>query len=193
MKLERQTLIRNGPYALFIAVMLVFNVLIFAVPFLAFSDPAGTESLYHIFGLSCHQLTSRSLCIFQSPSGYRIDDCYAQQGVLAFSKENQVIRDGELGYKIPVCARDIAIYLSMLAGGLLFPLFFKIDTVKFPNKWLLALALVPIAIDGTGQLFGMWESTNAMRLWTGAIAGFAIPFYLIPMLNAIVARFAPKK
>jgi uncharacterized membrane protein len=192
MKLDRQAIFRNGSYAIFIIIMLVFNILIFAVPFLAFSDPPGTDTVYPIFGLSCHQLTSRSLCIFKSSSSYRIDDCYAQQGVLVLSKENHIVRDGMEGYKIPVCARDIAIYLAMLAGGLIFPLHFKIDTVKWPNKWLLAIALIPIAIDGTTQLFGMQESTNAMRLFTGAITGFAIPFYLIPMLNAIVQRFVPK-
>ena len=192
MKLDRQALIRSAPYALFIIFMLAFNLIIFAVPILSFSDYEGMQPVYQIFGLSCHQLTSRSLCIFKSASGYRTDDCYSQQGVLVPSKENQAVRDGSIGYKIPVCARDVAIYLAMLAGGLLFLLFFKPDTVKFPNKWLLAIAIIPIAIDGTTQLLGMQESTNSMRLLTGAIAGFAIPFYLIPMLNAIVQRIMPK-
>jgi len=31
--------------------------------------------------------------------------------------------------------------------------------------------LVPIGIDGIGQLFGFWESTNIMRVTTGLIIG----------------------
>ncbi|KAA0007787.1 MAG: DUF2085 domain-containing protein, partial [Thermoplasmata archaeon] len=27
--------------------------------------------------------------------------------------------------------------------------------------------LVPIAVDGLGQLFGLWESTNLIRVLTG--------------------------
>jgi len=32
--------------------------------------------------------------------------------------------------------------------------------------------LVPIAVDGLGQLFGLWESTNLIRVLTGLPAGF---------------------
>ncbi|MCI0562187.1 MAG: DUF2085 domain-containing protein, partial [Nitrososphaera sp.] len=46
--------------------------------------------------------------------------------------------------------------------------------------------LVPIGIDGTFQLFGFWESTNAMRWITGAIAGIGAGVFTVPMLNNLV-------
>ena len=53
-----------------------------------------------------------------------------------------------------------------------------------PAIWLI-LAIVPIGIDGTGQLLGFWESTNLIRAITGGIVGIAIAVYMIPILNKI--------
>jgi uncharacterized membrane protein len=33
------------------------------------------------------------------------------------------------------------------------------------------LGIVPIGIDGIGQLFGFWESTNIIRVITGLLTG----------------------
>jgi len=107
-----------------------------------------------------------------------------QDGTLSYSHENVVLlEDGSYAYKLPVCARDVAIYLAMLLGGAILPFVRKVQSTQMPNKWLLAIALVPMAIDGTAQLVGLYESTNMLRLITGSIAGFALPFYIIPMLN----------
>ena len=89
------------------------------------------------------------------------------------------------GYKLPVCARDTAIYLSMLLGLLALPLFQKIDGEEWPRKWLLVAAAVPIGIDGITQLFGLRESTNLLRIITCIIIGVVLPFYIVPMLNSL--------
>jgi uncharacterized membrane protein len=46
-------------------------------------------------------------------------------------------------------------------------------TVELHEKFLVAiiLSLIPIGVDGTGQLFGFWESTNLVRILTGLPAG----------------------
>ena len=68
------------------------------------------------------------------------------------------------------CARCTAIWLG-LAIALGFSIFFKI---KIEDRYLLLLILigiVPLAIDGLGQLVGFWESTNLIRLATGLLMG----------------------
>lgn len=73
------------------------------------------------------------------------------------------------GNQMPFCSRCTAIWLG-LALGLGFMVFYKI---KLDEKFLLAIliGIVPVGIDGVGQLFGFWESTNVIRFITGLLAG----------------------
>jgi uncharacterized membrane protein len=43
----------------------------------------------------------------------------------------------------------------------------------FPCAVLLAL-MAPLVIDGFGQYYGKWKSTNARRLFSGFFFGFSI-------------------
>lgn len=168
-------------YAIYMVGMLLLNALIFITPVLELQGNSAAPSIYTAFSPFCHQLTSRSLCISAQGS---ITDCTSQNGIPSYSHAVVVhLDDYILGYKFPVCSRDVAIYLAMLIGGILYPFVRKIESTEIPNKWFLVLAIIPIALDGTTQLFTLRESTNALRIITGAIAGFTIPFYLLPMLN----------
>jgi uncharacterized membrane protein len=71
--------------------------------------------------------------------------------------------------QMPFCSRCTAIWLGF-AIGLGFMVFYKI---QLNEKFLFAilLSLVPIGMDGVGQLFGFWESTNVIRLITGLLVG----------------------
>lgn len=72
------------------------------------------------------------------------------------------------GNQMPFCSRCTAIWLG-LAVGLGFMIFYKI---QLNEKFLFAIiGLVPIGIDGIGQLFGFWDSTNIVRFITGLLAG----------------------
>jgi len=98
-------------------------------------------------------------------------------------KQNRTIllNDNEM----PFCARDVAIYTFMAVGVLLtaFPTMPRYDRVNDLKWYWIVLALVPIGIDGTGQLFGYWESTNAMRLLTGGLCGLVVGIALGFMLR----------
>lgn len=53
------------------------------------------------------------------------------------------------------------------------------------------IGYVPLAVDGMGQLVGLWHSTNLTRLLTGTLAGIAFGFILgitIDIVCAILAR-----
>jgi uncharacterized membrane protein len=89
-------------------------------------------------------------------------------------KESRTVILG--GNQQPFCARDVAIYTAMAIGVALstfprMPLYDRVNDLKW--QWLL-LALIPIGIDGTGQLLGYWESTNLMRFITGGLCGLVV-------------------
>jgi uncharacterized membrane protein len=91
------------------------------------------------------------------------------------------------GNQMPFCARDVAIYTAMAIGvGLSvfprMPFYDRVNNLKW--QWLL-LALVPIGIDGTGQLLGYWESTNLMRFLTGGLCGLVVGIALGFMLREV--------
>jgi uncharacterized membrane protein len=102
------------------------------------------------------------------------------------------------GFQMTVCARCFAIYAAFLAGCILFA--FVRTKLKPWNIIYYILLCVPMAIDGTTQLFRieiprsigpgweliwMAESTNETRLITGAIFGLASALYVLPFLQAI--------
>jgi len=74
------------------------------------------------------------------------------------------------GNEMPFCARCTAIWLG-IAIGLGFIVFYKIN---LDEKFiiLILIGLFPIGIDGFGQLFGLWESNNIIRVITGILIGF---------------------
>jgi uncharacterized membrane protein len=173
------------PYALFLLFMLALNAAVFYVPYAASRGDPGAPLMYAAFAPTCHQLTSRSYCLFASQDGgYSLGDCM-KSDELSYSHADVVERGGEAGYKFPVCSRDVAIYLAMLLGALALPFVRKVEGDVWPSPWLLAAACVPIAIDGGTQIIGLRESSNSARAVTGFIVGFALPFYIVPMLNSL--------
>ncbi len=107
------------------------------------------------------------------------------------------------GVPMPICARCFGIYIGVLAGLVAFatwqllverrasarrmsngalksaaPLERILRTVSF-------VAVTPLAIDGLTQLTGLRESTNALRIATGLIAGLAFGLWI---LSAVQSR-----
>jgi uncharacterized membrane protein len=76
------------------------------------------------------------------------------------------------GNQLPFCSRCTAIWIGLLIGVSLI-LFYQID-LNERFMLLIILSLVPIGVDGTGQLFGFWESSNLSRVITGLIVGIPI-------------------
>jgi len=71
--------------------------------------------------------------------------------------------------QMPFCSRCTAIWIG-LAIGLGVMVFYRIQlNEKF--LFIIIAGLAPIGIDGIGQLFGFWESTNIIRVVTGLIIG----------------------
>ncbi|GAB4456426.1 MAG: hypothetical protein Kow00120_25750 [Anaerolineae bacterium] len=102
----------------------------------------------------------------------------------------------QMGYKVALCERDIAIYGALLIGALLFSrVRGRLRPAPFWLYFLLGIA--PIGLDGFSQLLsdpqiGLWplrESIPAFRLLTGALFGLmnvwlAFPYVEMTMREA---------
>jgi uncharacterized membrane protein len=97
--------------------------------------------IYNVGDKQCHQIPSRTLYLNGNP--------------------------------MPFCARDVAIYTFLAIGMAItaFPMLPWYDRITDIKALYIVVALVPIGIDGVGQLLGYWESTNPTRLITGGLAG----------------------
>ena len=61
----------------------------------------------------------------------------------------------------------------------------KVDDIEpLPRIWLF-LSMLPIGIDWSLGVFGIWENTHVSRFITGGILGFACATYIIPALVEI--------
>ena len=83
------------------------------------------------------------------------------------------------GNQLFVGARCTGIYL-----GILFTLFWLGWKKEYRNNNInfqaLMLLILPMAIDGTSQLLGLWDGTNWFRAATGLLSGIGIG-YLLPI------------
>ncbi|MBI4362046.1 MAG: DUF2085 domain-containing protein [Euryarchaeota archaeon] len=83
------------------------------------------------------------------------------------------------GRQLPLCARCTGFYAAAVAGmavGL------WVSLPRLHLLLLLILLVVPMGVDGTTQLVGRRESTNALRLATGALGGFGCGLATLALL-----------
>ena len=93
--------------------------------------------------------------------------------------------------QMPYCSRCTAIWLG-LAIGLGFMIFYRIHlNGKF--LFFIIISLLPIGIDGFGQLFGFWESANIIRVLTGLIIGIVCGVSIGIIIDEIKAILPFKK
>ncbi len=85
------------------------------------------------------------------------------------------------GYKMAFCQRDTALYGAILLAGIAYGLLRP--RVKPLPLWAAILMAVPMAVDGTGQLFRLWESTWWSRTITGALLGVALVWLVYPYVD----------
>ena len=199
--------------------MLVFNLFVLlyvGLPVLApmlqragFTTPAS--AIYWMYGGLCHQLSYRSFFLFGEQPIYP-RAAAGVEGYQTFNQasgldENTIIParqfrgDDDMGYKIALCQRDLAIYGAILLFGILFVLTGK--RIRALPWWVWVLVgIFPIALDGGTQLVGMlfsafhgpfWdtlaqffpprESTPYLRVLTGALFGFTTAWFGYPMVE----------
>lgn len=83
------------------------------------------------------------------------------------------------GKPFPICARCTGLGIGYMLSFVLLFIF-----GLFPWWWIPFLIL-PMAIDGTGQLFQKWTSNNSRRFLTGMLAGVGLFFVIFTYIHAI--------
>ena len=93
------------------------------------------------------------------------------------------------GHQLGMCERNFSIYASMFIGSLIFVLSKK----RIPGIpwWLWILMILPMAIDGTTQMFGLRESTWELRVLTGTLFGLANVWFALPLIQKTILESLP--
>lgn len=93
------------------------------------------------------------------------------------------------GHQLGMCARNFSIYASMFVGCLIFVLSKK----RIPGIpwWLWILMILPMAIDGTTQMFGLRESTWELRVLTGTLFGLGNVWFALPLIQKTILESLP--
>ena len=170
--------------ALFNLALLAFVGMPFVAPTLMYLGATGPARLiYLVYAPTCHQLPDRSYFLFGEKRVYTVEQL-EDAGVLlgtGLLERRRFVGDETLGWKVALCERDLAIYGSMIVAGLLFGLFRR-RVPKLPVKIYL-LFLIPIAVDGLTQLFGLRTSSWWLRTLTGALFGMATVWLAYPYVQ----------
>lgn len=196
------------------AIVLIYVGLPFLAPFLmsaGYTRPATT--IYRFYGLVCHQLAFRSWFIFGDQAAYPreaagVDSLIPFGVATGLSEENelaarQFVGNQEVGYKVALCERDVAIYGGILLFGIIFSLSGRRIKHLPWYLWLL-VGILPIALDGFSQLlsqpplnmFPYRESTPLLRTVTGFLFGFTTAWFGYPIVEesmADVGRYYEQK
>ena len=91
-----------------------------------------------------------------------------------------------------VCSRCFGVYFGLLSGLAAYPMWRSIDSIEpLPRIWLFA-SMIPIAVDWSLGVFGIWDNNHASRFITGLILGFGCATYIVPALVEIVRNLSPK-
>lgn len=184
----------------------IFNIFILIYVGLPFLAPVlmkeGAEQpatiLYKLYGAACHQFAFRSFFLF-GEQPYYPRSAAGVPGVIPYGIATGLSEDDiwaarsfvgnvQLGFKVALCERDVAIYIGILMFGILFGIFNR----RFPRlpwyAWIL-IGLMPIALDGFSQLLSQpplsllpyRESTPLLRVLTGWLFGFATAWFGYPI------------
>jgi len=157
----------------------LYGIVPFLAPVLMATGHGRAAGLiYLIASPFCHQLPERSFFLF----GQRWVYSYEQLGQLLGGSVPLRYNGAQgIGFKVAVCQRDVAIYLAMFVAGLAF-VWLRRRLKPLAIKKFVALC-VPMAVDGLGQLFGLWTSTWWSRLFTGGLFGLACVWLAYPYLE----------
>ncbi len=183
--------------AVLVGILFAYSLLPFLAPVL---KAAGFNNLaqviYHPYKLMCHTYAFRSFFLFGEQVAYTRSQFEEVSGIdtagfngLLASREFQ--GDEEVGFKTALCQRDIAIYLAMAIGGVIYGLTRR-RAKPMPFLLLLLIGVVPIALDGFSQLLSQppfnflpyRESDWFLRTLTGALLGFSLAWFVFPLIQS---------
>lgn len=169
----------------------LFNIAWGTYVFLPFLAPVFMQmgltlparGIYLVYSFLCHQLPDHSFFLFGAnavPHLHELEAAGMAPG-LDLLGQRRFIGSLEAGYKVALCQRDLAIYGSVLAAGLVYAMFR--NRIKSPSIKVYILLVIPMAIDGLTQMFGLRESNWFLRSVTGALFGAASVWIAYPYVD----------
>jgi uncharacterized membrane protein len=205
-----------GRHWLFLAnaAVIVFLGLPFLAPFLMERGHEGAAGvIYKVYSPACHQLAFRSWFLFGEQSYYPLSATHlpsvryleeyvaSEPGFAGLSPEDSFgafswaarsfVGNDQMGYKVALCQRDVAIYGGLLLAGLLFGL---VRSRLKPLSWkvFVVAGVVPMMVDGGYQLIahmmpgllGVHETIPALRTLTGFLFGAGLMWLTYPHIQA---------
>ena len=185
---------------------------------------APARGIYMVYSPMCHQMASRSFFLFGEQPAYprelagtdlqpieaywdnipQLDGVDPSNWVKFTYAARDFLGNDQMGYKMALCERDMAIYSFVLIAGLLYAALRRRFNIKPLPFWVFILVgMGPIGLDGFSQLFSYWsspfdgstatglaatvqrifplrESTPFLRVFTGALFGFMLAWLTYP-------------
>lgn len=174
--------------------LLIYVGLPFLAPVLLYTGNEGAANvLYRIYSNVCHQYPIRSWFLYGVQAAYRPGGTLLPE---AFHKDPLFLGSPELGYKVAFCERDVAIYASMVLGGLIYSALRKRWEIPPLPVWAyVVFGLLPMGLDGGYQLLSqlaatikpgllpVYESGPLARTITGALFGLSSVVLVYPGIN----------
>jgi uncharacterized membrane protein len=185
-----------------------FNILVFiylGIPFLApifmkAGAPAPAAVIYRAYSFVCHQFAFRSEFLFGPQIFYPRAEAMVP-GLITYQQATGLdgydlltarafVGNSQMGYKVALCERDVAIYGGILIFGILYAALRR--KIK-PLHWILwiLIGIVPIGLDGFSQLISqppisiipLRESTPLLRIITGLLFGITTAWFGYPYVE----------
>lgn len=181
------------------------------------------RAIYTIYSPMCHQMASRSFFLFGEQVAYPrnlagtdlepieayMDDIPVFAGVPKDPEQwaqfvvpaREFVGNEQMGFKMALCERDMAIYGFVLLASLLYLVLRRRFKIRPLPIWaFILIGLGPIALDGFSQLlsqygvateylsflntiFPLRESTPFLRTFTGALFGFTLVWTAYPHID----------
>lgn len=188
------------------------NLLVFLYVGLPFAAPVmmkvgwttPAKAIYTVYSPLCHQLGFRSWFLFGAQPFYP-REAAGIEGVATFGEATgldesallparQFVGNEQVGYKVALCERDVAIYGAIFLFGLFYAATGR-RLKPLPLLWWVVIGWLPIGLDGFSQLFGQSgipalialfpyrESTPLLRTVTGLLFGWTTAWFAFPVVE----------
>ena len=191
--------------------MMLYSLLPFLAPLLMkVGYINAAQWIYQPYKLVCHTYAFRSVFLFGDQPIYargNSDGEFEQASGINLGRVDGLFaaRDfqgnEQMGYKVALCQRDVAIYLALAINGVFYALLRWRGVHSIPFWLFLLIGVVPIGLDGFSQLFSQppfnlipfRESTWWLRILTGSLFGTSVAWLIYPLIGGTMDEWPAAK